>query len=235
VSRRGLDPRILGALGALVLLGAALFLFTGDDEGDDAPPGRPEDTTTTTLDVGSLDLVVPDGWMPVPLPSLGFGLALPTGWEVTRTDEATLDALDDRQLANPGFVDSARNAAASGALLYAARQTDDGRVSDVKVLVLPRPGATSPQELRALADGLVSKAGLKGAHVTESSVDGDPVVAIRYEIADAAPGEGAAAVGTQILRAGDDAVVSLIVTSEDRDVHESLVDSIADTLVLSTP
>jgi hypothetical protein len=234
VTRRGLDPRVLAALGGLLALGVALIVVTRDSSGDDTPPGRVGDTTTTTLELGSLDLEVPEGWSPVPLPSLGFGLALPPGWEVTRTDEATLDALGDRALANPGFVDSARNAAASGAVLYAARDDDGGRVTDLKVLVLPRPGETSAQELRALAEGLVDQAGLTGAQITESSAGDDPVVTIRYQITDEATGAraGATAVGTQILRGGDDAVVSLIITSEDPAAHDALVDSIARTLVL---
>jgi hypothetical protein len=237
VTRRRLDPRVLGALAVLLALGAALVVFGGGDDDDD-PAGRPGDTTTTTLAVGDLEIDAAEGWDPIPLPSLGFGLALPPGWEATRTDEATLDALAGRQLANPGFVDSARNAAASGAVLYGAHQDGEGRVSDVKVLVLPRPGATSAAELRELADGLVEKAELRGAVVTESTVGDDPVVAMRYDIAaSAAGGEGgaggAAAVGTQILRAGDDAVVSLIVTSEDTAAHDALAESIARTLALS--
>jgi hypothetical protein len=228
VTRRRLDPRVLGALAALAAVGVALVVAGGgDDRGGDGG-GTARSSTTTTLATGGLDLRVPEGWQPVPLPSLGFGLAVPPGWQVTRTDEATLDALGDRSIDSPGFVDSARNAAASGAVLYAAHQDDAGRVSDLKVLVLPRPGATSAAELRELADGLVVEAELSGARVTESTVDGEPVVTIRYEVA----GGEVAAVGTQVLRAGDRAVVSLIVTSEDPASHDDLAADLAATLVL---
>jgi hypothetical protein len=220
---------VLAVLTLALSIGAALVVAGGGGENAAEREGRPSDVTTTTLRAGDVAVVPPAGWLAVPLPSLGFGLAVPPGWEATRTDSGSLTALERGSLANPGFVDSARNAADAGAALYAAHQDRDGRVSDVKVQVLPRPGATSPDVLRQLADRLVAETPLAGAEVRASSGEEGPEVHIRYPIA-GSPSDTGAAVGTQVLRAGTDRIVSLIVTSEDPPAHDELVRSIVKTL-----
>src|SRR5690606_31306236 len=74
-----------------------------------------------------------DGWREVPVPSLGFGVAIPPTWEaVVLTDEA-LEALARSAPVVEGLTAAARNARAAGSLLYAAGQSQDGSVSDLKV------------------------------------------------------------------------------------------------------
>jgi hypothetical protein len=220
-------PYVVGGLGVLMALGGALYLTGADDGDDDETAGAAADVTTTTLATGDLRVSHPPGWQAVPLPSLGFGLAVPPGWEATRTDPETLAALAGGTLDNPGFVDSARNAAGSGAVLYAAAQDERGRVSDVKVQVLPRPRPTSSTELRELADGLV-------AALAPSTPE--PVVEVSGDTATFTVDVGSAGVSyrvTQVLRAGPDRVVSLIITSEDAAAHDDLAASIGETLTLS--
>jgi hypothetical protein len=218
---------VLAVLTLLLIAGVALFIAGGDgDDGDPGPAGEPGDTTSTTLAAGDLRIDAPTGWQEVPLPSLGFGIAVPPGWEATRTDADTLAALARGSLVNPGFVDSARNAANAGAVFYAAAQDEEERVSDVKVQVLPRPGATSPDELRQLAEGLLAELDVAQPEpAVEVSADTatftvDVGTAVAYRV-------------TQVLRTGPDRVVSVIITSEDRSAHDELAAAIAATLVLS--
>ena len=61
------------ALVAALVVGVAAC---GDDD-DSAGP----DPTSTTLATGGIDVKAPSGWQKVPLPQLGFGLAVPPKWE----------------------------------------------------------------------------------------------------------------------------------------------------------
>jgi hypothetical protein len=220
---RGLDRKVVAAFAGLAVVGAVIFVTAADDG---AAPGRPSDMSSTTLDLGGLDIAVPKGWQPVPLPDAGFGLAVPPRWDVTLTSSAALDLLANRAIENPGFVDSAKNAAGAGATLYAAVQEAGGTVSDLKVQVLPRPGTTTATQLRAIADGVIATAKLSDATITPSSSGGDPVVTITYAIG----GDTVSAFGTQVLRAGGTVVLSLIVTSETRAAADDLATRIAATL-----
>ena len=72
------------------------------DEADASSTTEPDagihsPTSSTTLAAGGLDIDVPEGFTAIPLPSAGFGLAIPDGWEAAvLTDEslARLEALE---------------------------------------------------------------------------------------------------------------------------------------------
>ena len=60
---------------------------TSRDDGDVEPlPELP----TTTVDAGGIEVAAPDRWQEVPVPQLGFGVAIPPGWEATVLDPEVL-------------------------------------------------------------------------------------------------------------------------------------------------
>jgi hypothetical protein len=234
--RRALTVRLAAALGAVALA----VTGCGDDgppEGDAAPTTATTAAPTTGLgdldphaspepDPGDLELEVPDGYVGVPLPSLGIGLAIPRTWEaVVLTDEA-LERVEAVS-ANPGFVDAARNARASGALLYGAGIDAEGRVSDLKASQVPGLG------LDAAADAAASAAP-EGATVDRPDDAAHATVRVRFAVqATGAAGEAIAAEGTQWLVQGPTAVWSLVVTSEEPASHDDLARALLDTVVFS--
>jgi hypothetical protein len=194
-----------------------------------APSGSPGDLDPHAgpePDPGDLELEVPEGYVGVPLPSLGIGFAIPRTWEaVVLTDEA-LERVE-AVTANPGFVDAARNARASGALLYGAGIDAQGRVSDLKVSQVPGLG------LDAAADAAAAAAP-EGAAVDRPAGTAHPTVGIRFAVQATGPeGEPIAADGTQWLVEGPAGVWSLVVTSEDAATHDDLARALLDTVVFS--
>jgi hypothetical protein len=215
----------------VLVLSCAVLVGCGDDGPDDAaeptldPMPDPADAPTTVPPAaGDLALEVPEGWYPVPLPSVGVGLALPEGWDaVVLTDDA-LEQVEGLDVA-PGFVDAARNARAAGALLYAADLDDEGGVADLKLARLPGV------DLDDAAGGATSAAP-DGAEVDRPEGTERPTVRIRFrtegEDADGAP---IVAEGTQWLIEGPDAVWSVIVTSEAEPAgHDELASALLDTV-----
>jgi hypothetical protein len=230
VLRRGLPRRwgALAAIGLVAALGAGLVVWGGGDGGGgDARP------TSTTIDAGGLDITAPDGWDAIPLPALGFGLALPSDWESVVLSAEGLERLADAAPAVPGFVDAAHNAAASGAVFYGAGVDADGRVSDLKVRAAAETGVTDAAGLEAYARDLSTAAQLPDPTITV--VDGArwPTVDVRY-IAPAAEGGDDPIQGTErSVLAPSGVVYSFLVTSEDPAGHDDLVEQLFATLDLS--
>jgi hypothetical protein len=217
-----------------VALGAAACGDDGAPEGDAAPttaapsagPGDLGPHASPEPDPGDLEIEVPDGYVGVPLPSLGIGLAIPRTWEAVVLTEEALERVEAVS-ANPGFVDAARNARASGALLYGAGIDAEGRVSDLKVSQVPGLG------LDAAADAAASAAP-EGATVDRPGAGANPAVRVRFAVEAIGPdGEAIVAEGTQWLVQGPEAVWSLVVTSEDPSTHDDLARALLDTVVFS--
>ncbi|MGE3621444.1 MAG: hypothetical protein AB7L84_13370 [Acidimicrobiia bacterium] len=196
----------------------------GGDEGAGAIPGH---ATTSTFAAGGLDIEVPEGFTAIPLPSAGFGLAVPEGWEATVLTDAALDRLEALQV-SPGFLDAARNAAGSGAVLYAAGVDGQGRVADLKLMRIPQPAAPGPAEVEAVARQALAAAPA-GAELELRPDDAHPSARVTFRVGDGT----VEAVGTQWLVAGPDAVFSLVVTSEDPDVHDELAADVAGSLTFA--
>lgn len=236
--------RLVAAIVACaVVIGGGLAAATAGDGGDggdaddDVGGAVAPETTTTTLRTGGIDVPAPDDWLTIPVPQLGFGVAVPPGWEATLLSEEVLQALARSSPEVPGFLESARNAALAGAVLYAAGQDDDGRVSDLKVRAAPETGITGSDGLEAYGNDLVRQAGDQISDATVEVVEGAerPTVRMRYRVAgQAGRGEDVTAEGTETLTLGPRGIVwSVIVTSEDAAGHDELAARITDTLTLA--
>lgn len=220
---------------ALVLAAAVLGACgDGDDPasegGAQAPAERielPENPHGFPVpDPGDLDVDVPEGWSPVPLPSLGVGLAIPWTWEATLLTDEGLARIEEFSQ-NPGFVDAARNARASGALLYGAGMDAQGRVSDLKLSRLE-------VSLEA-AEEAAAAAAPPGAVLDRPEGTEHPTVRVRFRVeAPGYGGEPVVAEGTQWLVQGPTVVWSVVVTSEDAAAHDELASSVLGSLTFSS-
>jgi hypothetical protein len=232
---RALPGRAKAALAlALVLIVAVaasvVVAVVGDGGGDTAGGGSGGTLPSTTLATGDLDLQVPEGWQPIPVPALGFGLAVPPGWEAVLLSPDGLATLSGATPAIPGFVEAATAAAAGGGLVYAAGQDASGQVSDVLVRAAPQTGVTDVAGLEAYAGSLAAAAGRTDPDVEVVEDAARPTVRLRFEVG---TGEERAQ-GTETLVLGPNGLVwSVTVTSDDPALHDDLATSITDTLTVS--
>jgi hypothetical protein len=232
---RALPGRAKAALAlALVLIVAVVasvvVAVAGDGGGDTAGGGSGGTLPSTTLASGDLDLQVPEGWQPIPVPALGFGLAVPPGWEAVLLSPDGLATLSGATPAIPGFVEAATAAAAGGGLVYAAGQDASGQVSDVLVRAAPQTGVTDVAGLEAYAGSLAAAAGRTDPDVEVVEDAARPTVRLRFEVG---TGEERAQ-GTETLVLGPNGLVwSVTVTSDDPALHDDLATSITDTLTFS--
>lgn len=153
-------PRAAAAA-TLAALGLLLAACNGGDgpnvptaEDAQLPPERELDLPTTTLDLGGLDLDVPDGFSPIPVAAGGFGLAVPETWQATLLTPQAISVLLEAGVPDDGFVDDALEAAEQGTLLYAAGPTADGidatTTAGVAGQAAEDPGATTLQIVAAV-------------------------------------------------------------------------------------
>jgi len=235
---RAMPGRARAALGlALVLIVAlvawAVAAAVGGDGGDTASgggSGADQTLPSTTLATGDLDLEAPEGWQPIPVPALGFGLAVPPGWEAVLLSPDGLAALAGSTPAIPDFVESATAAAAEGGLVYAAGQDAAGEVSDVLVRAAPQTGVTDAAGLEAYAGTLAAAAGRGDPDIEVVEGAAQPTVRLRFA---AGTGDDRAE-GTETLVLGPDGLVwSVTVTSDDPAIHDDLATSITDTLTFA--
>jgi hypothetical protein len=232
---RALPGRAKAALAlALVLIVAVVasvvVAVMGDGGGDTAGGGSGGTLPSTTLATGDLDLQVPEGWQPIPVPALGFGLAVPPGWEAVLLSPDGLATLSGATPAIPGFVEAATAAEAGGGLVYAAGQDASGQVSDVLVRAAPQTGVTDVAGLEAYAGSLAAAAGRTDPDVEVVEDAARPTVRLRFEVG---TGEERAQ-GTETLVLGPNGLVwSVTVTSDDPALHDDLATSITDTLTFS--
>jgi hypothetical protein len=230
----------LVALGVGVVAIVALLWVTqtgGDGSGDvdgDAAVGSGADADptvpSTTLNTGGIDVAAPDGWLAIPVPDLGFGLAVPPGWEASLLSPEGLATLASASPAVPGFVDSAHQAAASGGLVYAAGEDAAGGVSDVMVRGAPESGVADAAGLAAYARDLAVQAGRADPQVEVVEGATRPTVRMRFQVG----GGGETAEGTETLVLGPQGIVwEVIVTSDDAASHDDLATGITDTLTFA--
>ena len=227
-SRRRERTRLVAAILAVALVGglvaAVVSAIGGDDDGTDgASP------TSTTIDTGGIEVSAPAGWTAIPVAGLGFGIAVPPGWEATVLAPDVLESLERSSPQVPGFLDNAHAAAEAGAVFYGAGVDGAGRVADVKVRAVPGAGISTIEQLEDFGRQLSERAGLGDVPVEVVGDAERPTVRMQYGLG--AGGGSAEARGTETLVAGpDDIVWSVIVTSEDQATHEALAEQIAGTL-----
>jgi hypothetical protein len=226
--------RLVAAVLAIAFVGGLVAAIVGavgggdDGAGDSAAEGAAP-LTSTTLDTGGIDVPAPEGWTPIPIASLGFGIALPPGWEATILAPQVLESLERSSPKVPGFLDQAHAAAEVGAVFYGAGVDSAGRVSDVKVRAAPGTGVSSIQELEDYAHQLAAGSGLGNVPIQVVNGAEHPTVRMRYGLG--GNGDSIEAQGTETLVAGPDGIVwSVIVTSEDPASHGALAEQIAGTL-----
>lgn len=211
-------------VGAL-LLGAVALAGCNDDEEAAPPPADPlpELPAHTSPEAEAGNLEVPDipGTTFAPFPSLGFGIAIPAGWNATRLDDDAFERLEDAELAEPFFLEAARNVAATGAVFYAAGVDEQGRVAEIKVDVEDRPEAAS-DALRAAAEAEALAAGGTDLNVVEAE-DGRVRLDFRLAQESADGGDPIDAHVSRVLVPGGDRVWSIVVTSEDVDTQTAVL------------
>ena len=210
---------------ALLAVGA-LVGSCGEDE--DPPAEEPavsvEASTTRPPGTGGIDVPDIPGTSAAPVPALGFGIAIPDGWQaVVLTDDA-LRRLEGADLARPSFLDAARKQAATGAVFYAAGVDDQERVAELKIDVQD-DAATDPAAIEAAARTVVDSGQVEQAEVVAAPGD-DGRLRVDYRVTlPAAEGDGTIeAYGSQLFVPDGDRLWSFIVTSEDEATQNALLD-----------
>jgi hypothetical protein len=238
----GLPWRARLALAAAVVLAVGLLgwmVWPSGDGGDDEPAapdtsetsgGGHGDVTSTTLATGGIEIDAPEGWATAPVPDLGFGIAVPPGWEITLLSPDGLAALANAAPAVPGFVENAHAAASAGGVLYAAGQDPAGAVSDLVVRAAPATGVADVEGLETYGRDLAAGAGHGNPSIDVVEGAARPTVRLRFQVG----AEGEVAEGTETLVLGPDGLVwSVVVTSDDAATHDELAATITDTLTLA--
>lgn len=204
-----------------------------------APSSESTESTTTTIDAGDIEISAPNGWREVPLPTLGFGLAVPESWEAVLLSEEGLDALVQADPAVPGFAEAAEATASGGGLFYAAGVEASDRVTDLKVRAAPETGLTTAAALYNYAQTLATDAGLVEPSIRVKTDADRPTVVVRYsnevertdpDDPDAEPTKVTVEGSEQLVVAPNGVVYSLIVTSENPEGHDAFADRVFETL-----
>jgi len=233
-SRRQDRTRLVALALAIALVGglvaAVVGAVGGGDDGEDDDEGAGS-LTSTTLDTGGIEVPAPEGWTAIPIAGLGFGLAVPPGWEATVLAADVLESLERSTPQVPGFLDNAHAAAEAGAVFYAAGADRAGRVADVMVRADTRADVADIAQLEDYARELASASGAEGSPI--EVVDGaqDPTVRLRYRFQ--AEGEPEVQATETLLARTGGIVWSVIVTSEDPASHDALAEQIAGTLAFA--
>jgi len=241
---------LIAGCGALLLGGVACSDKSGaeedrgSDESEEAEGAAEDQTTTTTIDAGDLEISGPNGWREIPLTTLGFGLAIPEQWEAVLLSDEGLDALRQADPAVPGFADAAHATAETGGVFYAAGVEADDRVTDLKVRAAPGTGITTAAALYTYARQLATESGLAEPSIKTITDADRPTVVIRYssdvervdpDDAEAEPETVTIEGSEQLVVSPSGVVYSLIVTSENPDGHDAFANRVFDTLSFPPP
>ena len=196
---------------------------TTDPEPTETSVGLDHTPTTQPPETGGIEVPDIPGTFTAAIPSLGFGIAVPEGWQATVLSEDAIERLEAATLSQPSFLDAARNVMASGAVFYAAGIDDEGRVSELKVDVQDGADA-SPESVAALATSVAESGKVEDATVTDDLGDGRIRVDYRLPAPDGdADHAGIETIGSQLFVPDGDRVWSFIVTSEDTASQDALL------------
>lgn len=233
-------PGAVAGLGALLAVGLAAALAAGcsDGKGSDDSGGTPDDggsaTSSTTINAGNVAVSAPNGWQVVPVPDLGFGLAVPPGWEATLLSPEGLATLAGASPRVPDFTELAHAAAAQGGVLYAAGVDRQGGVTDVVVRGAPAPDVEDTDDLRRYAEELARQAGRPDQEVTVVEGADHPTVQVRFQVGGAGGDDAQRSEATETLVAAPNGVVwDVTVTSDDAASHDELARRLTDTFTLA--
>jgi hypothetical protein len=211
---------------ALAFAAALVLGGCGDDDGEAIPPADPlpeADELPThggaEPDAGSIEVPEVPGTFAAAFPSLGFGLAVPQGWNATRLAEGDLERLASADLAEPFFLDAARAVAATGAVFYAAGVDDQGRVAEIKVDLQEGADVVGA---RVAAEAAAGAAGATDLQAVEAP-DGRVRLDFRLEQPSADDGEPIDAYVSQLLIPAEGRVWSIVVTSEDEATQSAVL------------
>lgn len=202
-----------------LLAGAVLGACSDDDDepsaADDAGVEDIEVPTSTTVEIESGGIEVPDlpGTLAIPVPALGFGIAIPENWQASLLTPEALERLAGIDTGQVAFVDAAVETARTGAVFYAAGIDGEGRVSELK-LFRDDAEATTLDDLRTIAEDLDT--GSDAVEVGEREVAGRTGIVVRFTVDDeTVDGEAVRTSVSQLLVGGDGAVWSVVITAED--------------------
>ena len=239
---------LVAGCGALALTAVACSDKSGAEEGkgDEAAESAEasDEPTTTTIDPGDLEIRGPNGWREIPLPTLGFGLAIPEAWEAVLLSSDGLDAVGQADPAVPGFAEAAHATAEAGGVFYAAGVESNDRVTDLKVRAATGTGITTAAGLYTYARTLADEAGLAEASIRTITDADRPTVVIRYssdveradpDDPDAAPQSVTIEGSEQLVVSPNGVVYSLIVTSENPEGHDAFANRVFSTLSFPPP
>lgn len=230
------DRRVIvpAAVAVVSLTIAVVLSLAGrSDDGGAGDDSRPlPSLPSTTMATGGLEVEAPEGWTAAPVPDMGFGIAVPPGWEAVVLSEGMLDSLGRSDPAVPGFVEAAHAAAESGAVFYAAGEDGEGRVSDLKVRAAPGTGITDLAALADYAEGLAGEPSLSDPTVEPVEGADRPTVRLRFQSTSESPdGDRITVEGVETVVVGpSDIVWSVIVISETPETVDDLAPRILDTL-----
>lgn len=216
---------------AMVVAVLAVTACSGDDDDAATPGPDPTETsvgldhspTTQAPETGGIEVPDIPGTFTAAIPSLGFGIAVPEGWQATVLSDDAIERLEAATLSQPSFLEAARNVMASGAVFYAAGVDGDGRVGELKVDVQDGADA-SPEAIAALATSVAESGKVEDATVA-TDLDGGRV-RVDYRLP-AVEGDddhaGIETIGSQLFVPDGDRVWSFIVTSEDTASQDALL------------
>lgn len=234
-ARAALAAAVVLAIVAVLLLvvpGGGDGADSGDRGGDDTAVEGGTDALlpSTTLRTGGIEVDAPEGWQAIPLPALGFGIAVPPDWETVVLSPEALAALSNASPEVPDFAENAHAAAGEGGLVYGAGEDEGGGISDVMVRAAPESGVTDTAGLEAYAGELAAHAGRSNPQIDVVEDAALPSVRLRFRVG----ADGEVAEGTETLVLGPEGIVwSIIVTSDDAANHDDLATAITDTLTLA--
>jgi hypothetical protein len=239
VRRAGVPaPRSVAAVVATGLTGAVLLAACGDDGDDSDDPSGEARVEETDL----------SRWRDIPLRDLGFTLSLPPGWEDVVLDADGMAILDRADPEPAGFAASARQAAGTGAVFYAAggdgESLPEQPVNDLKILAHADPDASrDAAALADLIDERVTAAEAEGAETVEvNEVDDVDYTAsdlrfrTTFPVAGGDEGDDGEDIVVEVVErvalAPSGVVYSVIITGEDADLVDQLAADIFETLEL---
>lgn len=226
----------------------------GDQESSDSlTPVEPGDIET------DMDIEAPEGWLPIPLDRLGFGMAIPPDWEALVLDQAGVDTVMQANPQVPDFAASATAAYQSGAVFYAAglegTTSSDGdgngdggeqRVTDLKVFVDTSGDVEDVQGLETYIDEMVGEAAPTDLTITALEDTDASAVEARYQATVSRPHQDGSGGETDEMEeidvsglqrsilAPSGAVYSFIVTAETAEGLDMVAADILDSVVLTS-